>query len=78
MTVDVLVEIRIERSPAQVAGYAGDPANAPHWYVNITSVTQQTPAPLAVGSRWDFVATFLGRRIAYTYQVAELIPASDW
>jgi hypothetical protein len=28
---------------------------------------------VAVGSRLDFVATFLGRRLAYTYEVVELV-----
>ena len=35
-----------------------------------------TPAPLRVGSRLAFVAQFLGRRLAYTYEVVELVPAS--
>jgi hypothetical protein len=34
----------------------------------------QTPAPVAIGSRMDFVARFLGRRLAYTYEVVELVP----
>jgi hypothetical protein len=42
--------------------------------VNIESVEWRTPAPVAVGSRMDFVARFLGRRLAYTYEVVELIP----
>jgi hypothetical protein len=29
---------------------------------------------VAVGSRLDFVARFLGRRLAYTYEVVELAP----
>ena len=70
--VDVQVETTIDRSPAEVAAYAGDPTNAPKWYANIRSVVWQTSAPLAVGSRMDFVAQFLGRRLAYTYEVVEL------
>jgi hypothetical protein len=31
---------------------------------------------VAEGSRMDFVAQFLGRRIAYTYEVVELLPSS--
>jgi hypothetical protein len=72
--VDVQVETVIERSPADVAAYAGDPTNAPEWYANIRSVVWQTPPPVAVGSRMDFVAQFLGRRLAYTYEVVELTP----
>ena len=74
MGVDVTVETRIERPVAEVAAFAGDPGNAPSWYVNIESVRWQTPPPLQVGSRMDFVASFLGRRIQYTYEVAELVP----
>ena len=74
MTVDVQVETTIARTPSEVAAYAADPTNAPEWYVNIKSVQWQTPPPVEVGSRLDFVAQFLGRRIAYTYEVAELVP----
>jgi hypothetical protein len=73
VNVDVEVETTITRAPSEVAAYAGDPTNAPEWYANIRSVEWQTPPPVAVGSRMDFVAQFLGRRMAYTYEVAELV-----
>ena len=70
----MLTEIVIARPCAEVAAYAGDPSHAPQWYVNIESVEWRTPAPVAVGSRMDFVARFLGRRLAYTYEIVELVP----
>ncbi len=74
MSVDVSVETVIARPPDVVAAFVGDPTNAPRWYVNIKSVDWQTPPPVAVGSRMDFVAQFLGRRLTYTYEVVELEP----
>ena len=74
MGVDVQVETVVARAPAEVAAYAGDPTNAPEWYVNIRSVQWRTEPPVRVGSRMDFVAGFLGRRLAYTYEVVELVP----
>jgi uncharacterized membrane protein len=74
MSVDVTVETIIERPVEEVAAYAGDPGNAPSWYVNIESVNWLTDPPVQVGSRMDFVATFLGRRIEYTYEVVEMVP----
>jgi uncharacterized protein YndB with AHSA1/START domain len=74
MAVDVLTEVVIDRPTDEVAAYAADPSNAPRWYANIESVHWQTPPPITVGSRMDFVAHFLGRRLAYTYEVVELDP----
>ena len=76
MPVDVMTEIEIDRPIAQVFAYASDPDNAPSWYVNIKSVEWQSPPPFKIGSRHAFVAHFLGRRLAYTYETVELVAES--
>ena len=74
MTVDVHSAIVINRPISEVSRSAADPANAPLWYVNITSVEWVTPPPAQVGSRIPFVAHFLRRRLAYTYEIVAFVP----
>jgi uncharacterized membrane protein len=74
VAVDVTTDIEINRPRAQVASYSCDPDNATDWYKNITAVDWQTARPVAVGSRIALVAQFLGRRLAYVYEVTTMIP----
>ena len=72
--VDVLTEILIACPRDKVWEYAANPDNAPEWYVNIKAAECKTPNPLVPGSRIAFIAHFLGRQLAYVYEIAELVP----
>ena len=69
MAVDVETTIEIARPRAEVAAFAADPDNVHAWYKNIKRVEWLTERPLQVGTRLAFAAEFLGRRMAYTYEV---------
>lgn len=76
VVVDVETSVKIDVARAQVAAFASDPENAPLPYVTTSSVVWQTPLPATVGSRHTFVALFLERRIAYTYEVREVVQSA--
>jgi uncharacterized membrane protein len=76
VSVDVVTTEVIRRPRDEVATFAADPENAPAWYVNIKSVEWKSAPPLRLGSRVAFVAQFLGRRLAYTYEIVEFIPGA--
>jgi uncharacterized membrane protein len=76
VAVNVITEIDIDRPVEVVAAYATNPDNAPTWYDKIRSVEWRTGPPLRVGSVAAFVAEFLGRRLAYEYEVVEHDPGA--
>ena len=71
MHVDVLTEIDIARPREVVAEYASNLDHTTEWYTNIERIDWKSPKPLRVGSQVAFVARFLGKRLAYTYEVRD-------
>jgi uncharacterized protein YndB with AHSA1/START domain len=74
VAIDVRTEVEIARPRDEVAAYASDPDNVTAWYANIKAVEWRTPRPIGVGTELAFLARFLGSRLAYVYEVKELVP----
>ena len=74
MRVDVTAGVEMQASCEAVAAYASDPLHDPEWIGGIEEARWLTEPPLRVGSRVERVARFMGRRIEYVLEVAELDP----
>lgn len=74
MRVDVLTETIVARAIGDVAAFSANPDNAPAWYVNIKAVEWKGEPTVRVGARIAFVAHFLGKRLAYTYEIVDFVP----
>ncbi len=74
MAVDIEVSTVIARPPAVVAAYACDPTHAPLWYAKIDTMAWRQGSRAELGAQMDFVAQFMGRTLAYTYEITELVP----
>ena len=72
--VDVITKITMAIPVHKASIFASDPDNAPAWYKNIKSVEWQTPKPLSIGSRVAFKAKFLGKELAYIYEIVKYVP----
>ncbi len=72
--ISVSVSIDVDRPPEQVFGYLEDAENNPRWIPNMRSCRWTTPAPVAVGSRYEQTSEFLGRRVQTSFEVTEHEP----
>jgi hypothetical protein len=72
MPVDVSATGTIARPREEVAAYLRDPANDTSWIGGLRRARLLTPGPVAVGSRVERVASFLGRRVEYVNEIIEL------
>ena len=58
----------------EVFAYLSDAENNPEWQSGMVSAQWTSGGPTGVGSTYDQVATFLGRRIESTFEVEEFEP----
>lgn len=69
-------EIEVPTPAAATFSYLSDFANAAEWDPGIVDARRLTPAPTVVGSRFEIVALYRGKRQRFEYVVTELEDAS--
>jgi carbon monoxide dehydrogenase subunit G len=63
--------IEVAAGPDAVFAYLADFANAAEWDPGIVEARRLTPAPTAVGTRFEVIALFRGKRQRFEYVVTE-------
>lgn len=66
-------EIEVATAAEPTFAYLSDLANAAEWDPGIVEARRLTQAPTVVGSRFEVVALFRGRRQRFEYVVTELV-----
>src|SRR6478672_7316240 len=64
-------QIEVQRKPAEVFAYLADFSNASDWDPGIVEARRLSEGPTTVGSRFEVVALFRGRRQRFEYVVTE-------
>ncbi|UCD42783.1 MAG: SRPBCC family protein, partial [Chloroflexota bacterium] len=72
--IKVETKVLIERPSDEVFAYISNFENNPKWQSGQIEARFTSEGPLGVGSTYDQVAKFLGRRIVSTFEVLEYEP----
>lgn len=70
----IVVEQEIERPAEVVWEYMENAEHNPEWLSNMRSARWITEPPVAVGSRYDQLARFLGKDVRTSFEVTALEP----
>ena len=70
----VVVELEIDRSAEVVWEYMQNAEHNPEWLSNMESACWTSDPPIAVGSRYEQVARFLGKEVRTCFEVTALDP----
>ena len=74
----IVVQIDIDRPPADVYTYATDPRHFPEWQKDVAAAKVTDGAPGALGSTFDTIRHFAGMQQSLTQEVTEADPPTRW
>ncbi len=70
---ELRADVFIDRPAREVFGFISDPRNNPRWQRGMKQCEMVTEPPLGVGSQYDQVAGFAGRRIVSRFEIIEFV-----
>ncbi len=70
---ELRAEVFIDRPVREVFRFISDPRNNPRWQRGMKQCEMVTDPPLGVGSQYDQVAGFAGRRIVSRFEIIEFV-----
>ncbi|MFQ5794785.1 MAG: SRPBCC family protein [Candidatus Bipolaricaulia bacterium] len=68
------LSVVINRPVEEVFAFLAAPENVPRWQLGILENEQTSEGPIGVGTTYQMVSQFLGRRIESTFEVTEYEP----
>ena len=74
----IVVQIDIDRPPADVYAYATDPRHFPEWQKDVSAANVTDGAPGALNSTFDTIRHFAGMKQSLTQEVIEALPPNRW
>ena len=72
--IETVTTIEVDRPAADVFAFVADMENNPDWQTGMKSCKWTTDPPIGVGSRYDQLASFMGKIITSRFEVAEYVP----
>ena len=66
--------VHISRAPKEVFDYLASFETTAEWDPGIVEATRTSEGPIGVGSTFDLVSDFLGRKIPVSYEITEYDP----
>ena len=66
--------VTIGRPPGEVFAYLANFETTAEWDPGITTATKTSAGPIGIGSTFDLISDFRGRKIPVTYEITEYDP----
>lgn len=74
--IESVTTVDIARPADEVFEFIADMENNPEWQNGMKSCRWTTEPPIGVGSRYDQLASFMGRIITSRFEVTEFVPGA--